>query len=684
MPAKIGATIALDGEKEFRQAVKNADNQMKLFKSELKLASEQFKNNAGSMKAYKAQQDALTKQTDTQKEKVAALQKALENAKKEYGENSDKVRHWQTQLNNAETDLANLNRELDDVKKHTSGVGALKTEFEAVKDKIETVREKTEGLRNVLGGVGKAVKTGLAVGTVAVGALATAATAAGKQVWDMAQEVSSAGDEIDKGSQKLRVSAEDYQRMRYAAELSGTSIETLATAQKNLAASGKDIDLRQAIDQVASIEDADKRAAAATELFGKKAGQEMLPLLNAGKEGIQAMYDEAEAYGMVMSNDAVKASAAFQNSLNKMQGTITGLKNEMIGKLLPGLTGLTNGFTELLNGNPDAGIEMISGAVRDLLAQVEALAPTVLQIGGEILQALAEAVLQNAPALVNTGTPILIELIGGIIDNLDLLLDAALELIDSLIEGLNNNSSKLTSTAFTLITRLVTGLLNMLPELMEVGINLVVALVEGLSDPNMMTQIIEAAITCAAKLVEGLIGAVPSVLDAGWQLVKGLWQGISDSVGWLKDKIKGWVGNVVDFIKNLFGIHSPSSLMRDQIGKNLMLGLGGGIDEYAGIPQAAMERMTASLTAGSDIRYRISGIYDQIDAAAPQMSSSYSSAGGTVGGSGAIWLETVIQLLQIIAANSDRPVVISDGTLLGWMNAALGRVSGLSERGVAV
>lgn len=683
MPGKIGATIALDGEKEFRQAIKNADSQMKLLKSELKLTSEQFKSNTGSMKSYQAQQEILTKQSETQKEKVAALKQALENAKQEYGENSDKVRHWQTQLNNAEADLEKMNRELDDVKKHTSSIGSVKTEFENLKNKIEDVKDKTETLRKVLGGIGGAIKTGIQAGATAIAAVGTAAVAAGKQVWDMANEVSEAGNAIDKGSQKLRVSAEDYQRLQYAAEKSGTSIETLTTAQKTLAASGKDLDLRQAIDQVASIEDADKRAAAATELFGKKAGQEMLPLLNAGKDGIQAMYDEAEKYGMIMSNDAVAASAAFQDSLQKMQGTMNGLKNEMIGRLLPGLTGLADGFTELLNGNPDAGIEMISGAVRDLIAQVEELAPTVIQIGGEILQALASAVLENAPVLVETGTPIIIELISGIISNLDLLLDAALQLLDALMASMEGNSDKLASTAIVLVKKLIVGLLNMLPQLLEIGIELIIALVEGLSDPGMLGEIIQAAITCAGKLVEGLIGCIPDLLDAGWRLVQGLWQGISNSVGWLKEKISGWVGGVMDTIKGLFGIHSPSSLMRDQIGKNLMLGLGAGIDEYSKIPQQAMERMTASLTAGSDIQYQVSGIYDQIDAAAPQSMTFTPTTGGS-GGGGENALQTVIALLQVIASNGDRPIVLNDGTLLSWMNSSLGQASARSERGVAI
>ena len=434
---------------------------------------------------------------------------------------------------------------------------------------------------------------------------------------------------------------------------------------------------------MASISDENERAAAATELFGKKAGQDMLPLLNQGKEGIEAMYAEAEKYGMIMSDEAVKASAAFQDSLTQLKGTMTGLKNEMIGKLLPSLTNLTSGLNEIVNGNPDQGILMVKDAVSGLLGSIEELLPTLLQLGGEILQAIATSVLENLPMLVEVGTSIVLQLLEGIIEQADLLIEAALRLIEILIDSLGGNSDKLASTAILLISMLVMGLLRMLPQLLEVGIELIVALINGLSDPAMLTQIIEAALTCAGKLIEGLIKAIPDVLSAGVNLVKGLWQGITNSLDWLKGKIKGWVGNVMSFIKNLFGIHSPSSVMRDEVGKNLMLGIGAGIDAYAGIPQEAIDKATASLTATAGMTYQVDYIHDQIAAAAPPTAATYSTTGGNGPTPGGTPLETVISLLQIIAANSDRPIVLSDGTLLGWMNAALGRASAQSERGVA-
>jgi hypothetical protein len=62
-------------------------------------------------------------------------------------------------------------------------------------------------------------------------------------------------------------------------------------------------------------------------------------------------------------------------------------------------------------------------------------------------------------------------------------------------------------------------------------------------------------------------------------LIEGLWEGISKAGAWLWEKITGFFGGIVDGIKNFFGIHSPSTLFRDEIGKNLALGLGDGFDK---------------------------------------------------------------------------------------------------------
>lgn len=76
----------------------------------------------------------------------------------------------------------------------------------------------------------------------------------------------------------------------------------------------------------------------------------------------------------------------------------------------------------------------------------------------------------------------------------------------------------------------------------------------------------------------------------GRNIVSGIWAGLSGQLGWIKSLIKGWVGNVKSFIKRLFGIHSPSRWMREQIGTNLAKGLGIGFEDELGTVNKSISR----------------------------------------------------------------------------------------------
>lgn len=92
-----------------------------------------------------------------------------------------------------------------------------------------------------------------------------------------------------------------------------------------------------------------------------------------------------------------------------------------------------------------------------------------------------------------------------------------------------------------------------------------------------------------------------SMLSIGKNIVQGMWNGISNSFQWIKDKISGWVGNVLDFIKNLFGIHSPSTVMRDQVGKMLGLGMAEGIEDSRNAVNGAVRKLGDAALGGLSV-----------------------------------------------------------------------------------
>lgn len=85
----------------------------------------------------------------------------------------------------------------------------------------------------------------------------------------------------------------------------------------------------------------------------------------------------------------------------------------------------------------------------------------------------------------------------------------------------------------------------------------------------------------ATKFATGVMDSIKSIpgeaKDIGKNLVTGLWNGISNMSKWVTSKIKGFGDGILSDLKSFFGIHSPSKVMEEQIGKNLALGVAQGI-----------------------------------------------------------------------------------------------------------
>lgn len=98
-----------------------------------------------------------------------------------------------------------------------------------------------------------------------------------------------------------------------------------------------------------------------------------------------------------------------------------------------------------------------------------------------------------------------------------------------------------------------------------------------------------AASSLFSAVVDGISSLPGQMWNIGSEIVSGIWNGISSGLGWIKSMISGWVGNVTDFIKSLFGIASPSKVMRDEVGKYLAQGIGVGFADEMDSVTAQME-----------------------------------------------------------------------------------------------
>ena len=107
------------------------------------------------------------------------------------------------------------------------------------------------------------------------------------------------------------------------------------------------------------------------------------------------------------------------------------------------------------------------------------------------------------------------------------------------------------------------------------------------------------------------------LVEIGMNLIKGLWNGMKDMGTWLWNKVKELLGSLTDKIKNFFGIHSPSTLMRDEVGKYLAQGLGVGFEDEIGDVYNDMQHAIDLEQGKIQASLQTGGIYNKVYGSTP-------------------------------------------------------------------
>lgn len=94
-------------------------------------------------------------------------------------------------------------------------------------------------------------------------------------------------------------------------------------------------------------------------------------------------------------------------------------------------------------------------------------------------------------------------------------------------------------------------------------------------------------------------GLPSQMLSLGGDIVKGIWNGISNMTGWIVGKVQSFASSVLGGIKSALGIHSPSRVMRDQVGKQIAEGVAVGIEDNEDAPIKAMKNMAGDVAGAA-------------------------------------------------------------------------------------
>lgn len=396
---------------------------------------------------------------------------------------------------------------------------------------------------------GSVLATSARVGLTAVTAMGTAAVVAGSQFVDSANELAQYGDNIDKMSQKIGISAEAYQEWDAVMQHCGASIDQLRPAMKTLATeaqtgneafqqlgiseeevatlSQEDL-FSRVIAGLQSMEEGTERTYIASQLLGR-GSTELGALLNTSAEETQAMRDRVHELGGVMSDEAVKAAAGFQDQLQDMQTSFAGLKRSMMGNFLPSLTTVMSGLTEVFAGNYDQGLDQISEGIDAVVANLSEVMPRLIEIGGKIIESLAEAIIVNLPNILPALVNVVMGIANMIIENLPLLIETGMQMILQIALGIAEALPDLMPTIVDVVITIVETLLDNIDLLIEASVAIIVGLAEGLINalPRLIARIPEIII----KIVETLINNVPKLNDAAREIIASLVKGLLSLLG---------------------------------------------------------------------------------------------------------------------------------------------------------
>ena len=602
MADNFGLKIGIEGEKEFKNALRDINQSFMVLGSVLKLVSSEFDKQDKSVAAVTARNEVLNKAIDAQKDKISTLEVALKNAADSFGENDRRTQNWAIQLNNAKAELNGMERELEETADSADDLG------DELKETGEEA-EKSGGKFEKLGGVLKGV--GAAMGAVALAAGA-AAVKLGKEVItayaDFEQLVGGVDTLFGDSSQTVQNYAANA--FKTAGMSANEYMETVTGFSASLIQSlGGDTAKAAEVADMAITDMADNANKMGTDLSSiqtayqgfAKQNYTMLDNLKLGYGGtksemerlladaekisgikydLSSFSDLTEAIHVIQTEMGITGTTALE-ATETISGSISGMQSA-IGNLMAGL------------GNADADIEMLVGnvvesfqhvvknivpvienivkalppALDGILKAIGDLLPTLLSTGVDLFTQVLETLLSLLPELIPAAVDAVLTIVGALIDNLPLLIDAAVQLITALVMGLGSALPELIPAAVEAIITIVQGLLDSMDQILEAAFAIIQGLAEGLL--NALPQLIDALPEIIMTIIDFITDNLPLIIEMGIELTVQLAFGLIKAIPQLVAKLPEIIAAIVTGLGKAVGAVF-------EIGKNIVTGLWEGI-----------------------------------------------------------------------------------------------------------
>lgn len=561
MAVDIGPKIGIDGEKEFRESLRTMGQQLKTLGTEMKAVTSAFDVDNDSQKKLAAQSDVLNRQLEVQQQRLGEVQKALDYAKANYSENSSEVQRWQQALNNATTDVNRTKKQLNELETGVEGVG----------DAMDGAGQKTSIFGDVLKAnlLGNAIVSGVkAVASGIKSLISGAIKGYGKSeqlVGGVETLFGSSADTVIKNAENAYKTA-GLSANAYMETVTSFSASLLKSMGNDTEAASKKAD--QALTDMSDN--------------ANKMGSDMQSIQNAyqgfSKQNYTMLDNLKLGYGG--TKEEMERLIADANALNAAQGNYTNYSIESYADIVDAIhtvqteMGITGTTALEASTTVEGSINSMKAAYQNF---VTGLGDQNADIG-----ALTEELIQTAGTVAKNVLPV----------------------IESVVK---NIAETVREQGPDMITRFVAYATEKMPEVLKLGVQLIVSLVKGLAQN--LPELLRGTLALVDAIISAFLDSLPDIIEVGKDIVRGLWEGIKLMASWIGEKVSGFVGGLVDGVKGVLGIHSPSRVFAG-IGQNMALGLGQGFERQ-------MQRVS-------------SGIQDAIPT--PTVDTVYNAAAGMVNG----------------------------------------------------
>ena len=362
-----------------------------------------------------------------------------------------------------------------------------------------------------------------------------------------------------------------------------------------------------------------------------------------GSSGLAGLLSKLPLIGGLFASTGANATI-FGKALGVITGPI-GMVVAAIGTLIATVPELRNAFGTQVTGafnlfkNTIAGMkptfDAFGKSLQDMFKQVmpviTASVAELIPVFGDILQSLAPLIPTIIEPLMNALSslmPLIGQLVSSLLPPLADIIAALLPVIQSIISVVGSVVSAIigfiTGTLLPAVQAMlpyVSGVINGIQGVIQgvVGvISGVISMVTNLINGNWsgawnsFKSILSNAAGAVGGLVSGIVSAIKGVFagagsllkNAGSQLISGLWNGISGAIGGLYDKIKGALSGLVDKAKEALGIHSPSRVFRDEVGRYIPPGISEGIDKATPALQRDIAKRMQGVTAAAQSAFQ--------------------------------------------------------------------------------